>query len=373
MRTSPVLMLGNCQVSDSANFGSGGTSSAATVVNSSDSSCFSSTQSVQSSFVFNTDPLNQIVQCTSSRLWWDPSDVQGDVRFYGIIPGGDSFNITVPSDTTQESNEGTGFDWVPSIRGGTTLLLGAGDDRSLGAGGSVTYIVSQSSNTSCLDSSSPSSTAGSPAGGSYPTSTAEAENGGSSSGSSSSGTNVGAIVGGVIAGIVVICAFVLALVFLRRRKRKAALNKERTDLFTENERPGGGREAEMEHLAPPEPYIVPSDAAQPSSSEYGGASSSGVPESSYGYGIGTGAARYGDRRQSQHSLLTSTEGGEQGRPSTPGTSAGRSTRKSAAPPVLRPVNIIQHEDAGAPPEAEDQAGEAETEELPPAYTNIRRD
>jgi hypothetical protein len=47
--------------------------------------------------------------------------------------------------------------------------------------------------------------------------------------------------------------------------------------------------------------------------------------------------------------------------------AGTRTSKSAAAPSLRPVNIIQHDDAGLAPEEED-----ETIELPPAYSNIRR-
>ena len=42
-------------------------------------------------------------------------------------------------------------------------------------------------------------------------------------------------------------------------------------------------------------------------------------------------------------------------------------RKSPAPPSFRPVNIVQHEDAGPSGGPE----EAETIELPPAYTNIR--
>jgi hypothetical protein len=40
------------------------------------------------------------------------------------------------------------------------------------------------------------------------------------------------------------------------------------------------------------------------------------------------------------------------------------------PPSLRPVNVIQHEDAGPSLPADNQ--EAETVELPPAYTNIRK-
>lgn len=57
------------------------------------------------------------------------------------------------------------------------------------------------------------------------------------------------------------------------------------------------------------------------------------------------------------------------RPQTP-TSTTTTTRKTAAPPQLRPVNIIQHDDAG-PSEYPAGHGEPETIELPPAYTNIR--
>lgn len=364
----PALSQFVAVVSDSTGFGSGGTSSAAIVATSDDSSCFDSTQNVQSKFFFNLDPLNQIVQCTQSRIWWDPNTVQGQPTFYGVIPGGKSFNITV-GQTTPKDGEGVGFFWTPNVKGGTTLMLGAGDNRGLGAGGSVTYIVSAGNgNTGCLDSSAPSSTAGSPAGGNYPTSTSEAQNG-----NSSSSSNAGPIAGGVVAAVVVICAFILVLLFLRRRKQRDASAKERPDLFTDNENPV--HDGEIAHLAPPEPYIVPSE---PPQSEWG--SSSRAPGSSYGYGVGTGAAGTGaaqplfDHRMSGYSLSTGTEG-EHLRPSTPqtattsaGTSAGTS-RKGAAPPVFRPVNIIQHEDAGTTVDGED---DAETVELPPAYTNIRR-
>jgi hypothetical protein len=67
--------------------------------------------------------------------------------------------------------EGTGFPWDPSIRAGTTLILVGGDNRGNGSGGSTTNLVSAGiqSNISCLSNASPSSTAGNPAGGTYPT------------------------------------------------------------------------------------------------------------------------------------------------------------------------------------------------------------
>lgn len=104
--------------------------------------------------------------------------------FQGIIPGGQSFAIPEGNLTTVPE-EGLGFDWSPSVRTGTTVLLIGGDNRGMGSGGSGFYIMSQGQSTSCLNSQSPSSTPGSPAGGSYPTST----NGASTNPSTGGGTS----------------------------------------------------------------------------------------------------------------------------------------------------------------------------------------
>lgn len=91
--------------------------------------------------------------------------------WHGVIPGGQSFVIPVGA-LTEVASEGTGFNWTPSVRGGTTLLLVGGDDSGLGSAGSGSYNVGFGVNpdNSCLNSTSPSSTPGTPAGGSYPTS-----------------------------------------------------------------------------------------------------------------------------------------------------------------------------------------------------------
>jgi hypothetical protein len=91
--------------------------------------------------------------------------------WHGVIPGGQSFVIPVGS-LTDVAFEGTGFNWTPSVRGGTTLLLVGGDDNGLGSAGSGSYNVGFGVNpdNSCLNNTSPSSTPGTPAGGSYPTS-----------------------------------------------------------------------------------------------------------------------------------------------------------------------------------------------------------
>lgn len=91
--------------------------------------------------------------------------------FQGVIPGGESFAIT-EGPLTNVSQQGLGFNWTVSLRGGTSLFIVAGDDRGNGTGGSVPNLVAPNINNdgSCLNDNSPSSTPGSPAGGSYPTS-----------------------------------------------------------------------------------------------------------------------------------------------------------------------------------------------------------
>ncbi len=91
-------------------------------------------------------------------------------NFVGVIPGGQSFSVPQGAITNQTSL-GTGFTWKPSLRAGTTLMLVGGDSRGNGTGGSILNVVSAGTNQdgSCLSNSSPSSTPGSPAGGSYPT------------------------------------------------------------------------------------------------------------------------------------------------------------------------------------------------------------
>jgi hypothetical protein len=69
------------QVSDSSGFGTGGTSTPVTVLQSSDSSCYDPTKSVQGPWVFSVDPTGGITQCESVRLWWEQNFVNGYVQF----------------------------------------------------------------------------------------------------------------------------------------------------------------------------------------------------------------------------------------------------------------------------------------------------
>jgi hypothetical protein len=150
--------------------------------------------------------------------------------------------------------------------------------------------------------------------------------------------------GGVIGGLLVVALLgILAWFLLRRRRRGTKIKEAPVDLLdtdTRQVQPAEGRQ----YI--PEPFHIPD-------SERAGSETSGP-----GSYLGIGAP---NRRESAYS---------EGRVSSEGSSAPQSsapTKNAAALSGLRPVNIIQHEDAGpsatSPP--------AETVELPPAYTNIR--
>lgn len=150
--------------------------------------------------------------------------------------------------------------------------------------------------------------------------------------------------------MVALVAVLLLLLFFRRRRRlhRQQMGKERPDLF--NEGPSTARDENLPAHLQPVPFIVPSD-ADADGTEHAG--------------LSTDRASMSERR-----ISSSTVGG---RPGTPSTSAGAGSstvmsRKSGVPPSMRPVNIVQHDDAGMAPKAEE---EPETVELPPAYTNIR--
>jgi hypothetical protein len=325
-------------LSDSSGFGSGGASASVTVLPSSDSSCYNASQPAQVAWDFSIDPSNGLTQCESVRLWWEPPFVNGTVNFYGTIPGGTSFVIPQGS-LSSNNNTGTGFNWTVDITGGTNVLLIGSDDRGIGSGGSAAFIISYATNSSCLSSSSPSSTAGNPAGGSYPTSTNQPS---TDNGNHTSSSNTGAIVGGVVGAIVLLLSAALFAFYFLRRRPYSAISKERPVNVLQDDEDGNGEDHDLPQYYAPEPYLVPDPTIRGTS----------------------------DAASTQERPLSMTTADFM-RPPTPMTAASTTTRKSAAPPQLRPVNIIQHDDAGP---SDDPSGhsEAETIELPPAYTNIRQ-
>lgn len=158
--------------------------------------------------------------------------------------------------------------------------------------------------------------------------------------------STGGVVGGV-AGLLII-AFLLLLWFRRRRAQRAS--KERPSLFIDNDddaptsQPPDG---ELPVYYEPEPFT----ASEPTDHASTRRPSTAIDRS---------------ERPVSQSLTYLTD--PQRVASPDGTSTGL-TRKSPLPSPLRPVNVIQHEDAG--PSLPADNAEPETVELPPAYTNIR--
>jgi hypothetical protein len=307
--------------------------------------------------------------------------VYSTVNILLIIPGGQSSKISTASAASLQGGV-TGFSWSPNVRAGTTVLLVAGDSRGPGIGGSVNTAIgnSPSANSTCLDSQSPSSTAGTPAG-AVQTSTpggGSSNNSGNSGGGSKS-SNAGAIAGGVLGGITA-CAIggLLALFVIRRRRRQRHPVAHGVDLLPD----GAPRDPDAPpEFYQPEPFIVPT----PHSHSHADAEENG--------GAGTGRPSMSDVGR-RYSALSTTDQSESAYGTASGasgnllavgaaaTGAGRSTsygpgssRKSpSGMSQLRPVNFVMHEDAGSLPEAggSGQTDETETIELPPSYNSVQK-
>jgi len=134
----------------------------------------------------------------------------------------------------------------------------------------------------------------------------------------------------------------LAFFWLRRRPYSAVAKERPVNVLQDDDEDGNGSHHDLPHYYAPDPFLVPDPTI-----------------------IGTSEAA------STHGRPLSMATTDPGRPQTPVTTTSTTTRKSAMPPQLRPVNIIQHDDAG-PSEFSAGPGDPETIELPPAYTNLRQ-
>lgn len=196
-----------------------------------------------------------------------------------------------------------------------------------------------------------------------------------SGGKKGGGTNIGAIVGGVVGGVVGLVILGILLVFCLRRNRNGKKpDHSNVDLLNEDGSTGdhtNGNNANPPMIEQgfyhPEPFVVPepgmsdshgrpsNDRARPSFSTEAGVLAA-APES-----VNDSSAD--GRRAARNSQLSFG----QTETSDPGS---RRTRKSHPPAQMRPVNFIQHDDAGAV-EAEPSApAQEEVVELPPTYTSV---
>ncbi|KAH9031670.1 hypothetical protein EDB85DRAFT_1891060 [Lactarius pseudohatsudake] len=216
-------------VSDSSGFGSGGTSTPVTVLDSSDSSCYDPTKGIQLPWLFYVEPSGGITQCESVRWWWGTRSRQR-------------------APCPQTLSPGTGFSWTVDISSGTNILIIGGDDRRIGSGGVAPFTVAPSVNSSCLNSTSPSSTAGNPAGGSYPTSTSGCQ------------TAIVGAIRGIAGGLVLIVAIALIAFFYPRRRGYSAVGRPVNVLHDDEDGHGPHRNVPtITHLNPTSSPIRPSE------------------------------------------------------------------------------------------------------------------
>jgi hypothetical protein len=122
--------------------GTGGTSVITDVANSDNTSCLA-TQPTTPLFYLEFPNGNTLTQCGSFDVSFSAA-AQGDVTLMGLIPGGESFAISVPSGARSAT-------WSPiRVPAGTGVMLIAGDSRGRGTGGSSYMLIVQGGSGSCL-------------------------------------------------------------------------------------------------------------------------------------------------------------------------------------------------------------------------------
>jgi hypothetical protein len=151
-------------VSDSTDFGTGGTSAILTVGSSNSSSCIPTSPSTPEFYLYLSSTT--LSQCQTIHISWG-TPANPPVTIFGVIPQGQSFNLNAAS----EADGGDVFDWMVNLRSGTQFFFVAGDGNGSGTGGSTDVQSIGSGSSGCISSTSPSSTPGSGVGsvGSLPT------------------------------------------------------------------------------------------------------------------------------------------------------------------------------------------------------------
>ena len=318
-----------------------------------------------------------------------------DVTLAGVIPGGQSFQIPVPSGASSVT-------WLPQIEPGTSIFILAGDSRGRATGGSSSARTVANGSRTCLNGGAYSSTQSPYAGQVSSTSppTGDSKDGGGIK---------SPLVLGIIVGLLALFALSSALLYLRYRKRHPTRYGNHVDLFRNDndshDGPANGSE--------PTPFLSPPLIRDPNqASERGSFEStgyryssstfqSGLPQTSIGHTssyyhdhppssyISRGALSppltassntWGDSRtdtgtritslldsgRSQAPTIFSVVNPDGGGPVADG-SGWRESRKQP-PPRERPVNFLQHQDAGTVEPIVHE--EAELVELPPSYADV---
>ncbi|KAI0705749.1 hypothetical protein C8T65DRAFT_830523 [Cerioporus squamosus] len=199
-------------MSDANGFGSGGVSPLITVGNSlhAGASC-DRDDNIKNNFRFSAN--DALIQC-NPFLFKDYENATQPVQITGVVIGGSTFVLNPPTGSKN-------FSWVANVAAGTELLFYMTDSAGQQGGTSSVLKVQQSENASCLDSSSPTTSAHPPSS----TATSTGAQTGNVSGSSSTsqiktGTLVAAVVVPVVVGTVLVIA---ALVWYRRLRRQGGV------------------------------------------------------------------------------------------------------------------------------------------------------
>ncbi|EIM85024.1 uncharacterized protein STEHIDRAFT_112518 [Stereum hirsutum FP-91666 SS1] len=238
-------------MSDQSGFASGGTSAAWTVEEPAPGIplCFDQSRNESQPWDFDISPQSAdssiLISCGSYTLEWNTGDgvVTGTPNFVGIIPSGESFNIS----GTPHNGPPQGLDWIVPLNPGTDFILVAGDQSATGSGGTVNYGIEAASSppsTAC-PAQLFSTTSGTPAGG-PPTSSVSLSTGSIPKSTATSSIppestdhkpNIGAIAGGAAGGGVAISiAFLSLILCLRRhRKRREQIDLDGPPVFITNE------------------------------------------------------------------------------------------------------------------------------------------
>ncbi|OJA11297.1 hypothetical protein AZE42_06527 [Rhizopogon vesiculosus] len=196
-------------MSDNTGFGSGGTSTVLTVGSPvANNNC--NTTSPSKDFCFSTP--STIQQC-NGYTFSGYDDAVLPVTITGLIPGGTSV-ILYPVTTSS-------YTWVADVKEGTSLLFFVTDSQGRDGGVDNLKTVADSTDASCLNATSPSSTSSTPS----QTSSQSNSSGTGSSGpsASSSGPNVGIIAGAAAGGGVLLVLLIMLGICYRRRASRGHL------------------------------------------------------------------------------------------------------------------------------------------------------
>ncbi|KAI0053315.1 hypothetical protein FA95DRAFT_718695 [Auriscalpium vulgare] len=250
--SSPTLLIQSgtkvlVVMSDATGFASGGVSEVVTVAAAAAGSSCTPTKKTPA-WTYATPSALQ--QC-GPFIFNDYSGAVQPVKIFGLIPGGQLLTLQPPSGQPS-------FTWPEvSVAAGTSIMFSMIDSRNISGGLSDVTLVALSSDATCLNAQSPSSTAQSTSQTASSTSSQPSSSASQSSTTSgrSSGISTAAIIAIGVALLLIIVVISIILLVLRRRKRNPS--RSHFNLDDGHETPAllpAGYHPEPYTLSAPTPY-----------------------------------------------------------------------------------------------------------------------